>query len=367
MTDRTCRLYALAILLLTLQFAAACGQNKTAAQGPAGPGGFAAPVRVEEAKVTSVDETSEYTAVIKSRHSVTVQPDVEGKIVSIAVKSGDRVAKGAPILEIDPLKQAATVTSQQSAREAQVANLEWARTELERRKRLFAAGVVSKQDLDQAQTAYDAAKSQLQALEAQVKEQQVQLRYHDVTAPTAGIVGDVPVHVGDRVTEQTVLTTVDQSSGLEAYINIPAERAPQLRMGAPVELLDGNGNLLSDTRVTFISPQVDTATQSVLVKAAITNPKQRVRPAQLVRARITWSSHQGLVVPVLSVSRVSGQHFAFVAEQSGQQTVARQRPLKVGEIVGNDYVVLEGIKAGEKVVVSGSQNLVDGMPVNIAR
>ncbi len=225
----------------------------------------------------------------------------------------------------------------------------------------------ARQDLDQARTALDAAQAELQSLEAQVREEEVQLRYHRVAAPTAGIVGDIPVRVGDRVTDSTMLTTVDRPGGLEAYVNVPVERAPRLRVGLPVQILDSAGtDARPEPASAFISPRVDDQTQTVLVKAAISNEEGTLRTAQFVRARIVWETHEGPVVPVLAVSRISGQHFAFVAEDEKGALVARQRPLRVGEIVGNDYVVLEGIKPGDRVVVSGTQFLADGVPVKPA-
>jgi len=101
------------------------------------------------------------------------------------------------------------------------------------------------------------------------------------------------------------------------------------------------------------------------VKSRIANKNKKdvLRTSQFIRARIIWGTRNGPVVPVLAVSRVGGQYFAFVAEQNNGSYVAHQRPLKLGEMAGNDYVVLDGIKPGDKVVVSGTQFLVDGMPV----
>ena len=131
----------------------------------------------------------------------------------------------------------------------------------------------------------------------------------------------------------------------------------------PVRLFDGTGNTVSETSITFVSPQVDTDTQTVLAKAAVQNPKSKVRIAQQVRAQITWGIHDGPVIPVLAVQRINGQFFAFVAVNEGKATVARQRLVKLGETVGNDFVVLDGLKLGEHIVVSGTQFLQDGMSV----
>jgi RND family efflux transporter MFP subunit len=340
------------------------GCSKNAALNPqaGGPGGM--PVKVVEARAVPVREATEYVATLKSRDSAVIMPQVEGQLTQIFVHSGERVQTGAALMEIDPLKQEATVKSQESARAAQQATLSWTKQQYERAQGLSAAGVVSKQDLDQAKAALDAAQAQMDALNAQVREQEVQLHYYKVVAPRDGVVGDVPVRVGDRVTTATQLTTVDQPGSLEAYVYVPIEHSAQLKLNLPVQVIDSEGKVLADTRVSFVSPQVDNSTQTVLIKARIANGNDALRQSQFVRARVVFGMHENPQVPILAVSRLGGQYFAFVAEpQSGGMFVARQKSLKIGQTIGNDYEVQEGIKPADKVIVSGTQFLRDGVPV----
>jgi RND family efflux transporter MFP subunit len=323
----------------------------------------AMPVQVQIVQAQKISDSSEYLAILKSRHSAAINPQVEGQITKIFVKSGDRVKAGTPLLQIDPLKQQATLGSQEASRAAQEANLRYAQTQLERERKLFEAGVVSKQEFDNAQTAHDAAVAQLRSLGEQVNQQQVELHYYRVAAPMAGIIGDIPVREGDRVAVTTLLTTVDEPGTLEAYIYVPAERGKDLRVGLPVHLLDESGKPVSDARVTFVSPEVDNDTQTILAKASIENPKRQLRVSQQMRAQVVWSNHQGPVVPVLSVTRINGRFFVFVAVKESAGTFARQKGLTIGDTVGNDYVVLDGLKAGDHLIVSGTQFLQDGMPV----
>lgn len=339
-----------------------CGQ-KTSAGGPGAGGRPAMPVQVEIARSIRIAQTTEYLSVLKSRQSAMINPQVEGQVTNIYVKSGDHVSAGTPLLQIDPLKQEATLSSQQATLAAQEANVRLAKISLERAQRLYEAQVVSKQDFDNAQSAYDAAAAQVKALSDQVDQQKVELHYYKVSAPAEGIVGDIPVHVGDRVTVSTLLTTVDLPGALEAYIYVPADHAKDLKLGLPVRLLDENGGSVSDTHLTFVSPQVETDTQTVLAKAAVENARAKLRIAQQVRAQITWGWHEGPVVPVLAVLRINGQAFIFVAVHEGSGTVARQKLLKLGDTAGNDYEVLDGVKAGDHVIVSGTQFLQDGAPV----
>jgi len=351
---------ALGFISAVLLIATGCGNSKEAKAAAT----QAMTVKVQTAKAERVDDTTDYVATLKSRDSAVVMPQVEGIITQIFVHSGESVAAGAPMMQIDPAKQQATVNSQEQARAAQEAQLKWAQQNYDRVSGLANAGVVSKQDLDQARATLDAAKAQLHSLDAQVSEQQVQLHYYQVVAPRAGVVGDVPVRVGDRVLTTTTLTTVDRPGSLEAYIYVPIEKSAQLKMNLPVEMVDGSGNSLATSRITFVSPQVDTSTQTVLAKAQIANANDHLRTAQFIRARVIWASEERPAIPVVAVSRIGGLYFAFVAEPDQKGGfIVHQKPIQIGQIVGNNYVVLDGVKPGDKVVVSGTQFLVDGVPV----
>ncbi len=356
----------------------ACSNSQQAAGPPQMP---PTPVQLAVAHVAPIEETTEYVATVKSLRSTAIQPQIDGQITQIFVRSGERVRQGAPLVQIDPRRQQAAVSSQEAELAAREAAVTFARQQAQRSAELLAAGAISRQEAEQAETALRTAEANLRALQAQVQQQQVQLRYYTVTAPTDGIVGDVPVRVGNLVTPQTVLTTIDQNDRLEVYVDVPLERAGDLKMGLPIHVLSSDGSeQLASTVVTFISPRVEGTTQSVLVKGQLANPDGRLRAAQFVRARIVWRTNQGLVVPVTAVVRINGQFFAFVAEPapSGQgqgqagggaaaaPLVARQRAIKVGTIVGDSYPVLDGIKEGERVVTSGAQKLADGAPIQAA-
>ncbi|MBZ5652238.1 MAG: efflux RND transporter periplasmic adaptor subunit [Acidobacteriia bacterium] len=353
----------LAAILALAALSVACSGGSVKGAPPQGPAGI--PVRVETAQLIAVKDTTEYVAALKSRDTAVIMPQVEGQITGIFVHSGSRVAAGTPLMQIDPAKQQAALKTQEDTLAAKQAEVKWDEQEFERNSGLYDAKVISKQALDQSRTALDQARAQLQALQAQVRQESVQLHYYRVTAPSAGIVGDIPVRVGDRVTTSTPLTTVDKPGSLEAYVYVPIERSSQLKLNLPVQIVDQSGNVIAESRLNFVSPQVDATTQTVLAKAPIANNNDKLRNAQFIHARIVWGTQQRTVVPALAVSRLGGQYFAFVAEQQDGKTVAHQKPLQVGDMAGNNYVVLEGIKPGDKIIVSGTQFLVDGAPVII--
>ncbi len=187
--------------------------------------------------------------------------------------------------------------------------------------------------------------------------------YYHIAAPFDGIVGDVPPHLGDYVSATTLLTTVDENRDLEAYIYIPTERVTQIRKGLPVIILDNQENVLEHTAIDFISPQVDNGLQGILAKAPVKADLGKLRNLQQIKARVVWTTSSIPVVPVLAVVRLGGQTFVYVATNQGGKYVAKQRPITVGDTVGNDYAVLGGLQNGEKVIVSGTQFLIDGAPV----
>jgi RND family efflux transporter MFP subunit len=351
------------ILFVVLLFmAAGCGREDPAAAG-AGAAFPATEVQTITLEPKPVPRSSEFVGTVRSLRSTTVQPQVDGIVRRIFVKAGDRVTAGEPLVQIDPDRQEATLQTTESQRAAREADLTLAMQQLTRTRALFETGAVSRAQLDQAESTHKTAEAQLRAIEAEIRENKVELQYYRVTAPTSGMVGEIPIRLGDRVTPETDITTIDQSEGLEVYINVPLERASDLKPGLTVELLGSDGSVVASNPVTFIAPRADDATQSVLVKATLNRMPTGLRVMQYVRARLIWSHEAALTVPVLAVTRLAGQHFVFVAEAAQQGFVARQKPVMLGEVIGDEYVVSGGLEAGQRIIVSNLQKIGEGAPV----
>jgi len=323
----------------------------------------AMPVQTVAVSLAPVPQSSEYVATIKSRRSATLQPQVDGRLTDISVRSGDRVKAGQAIMAIDPLHQQASVDSQRATERQKMAVFDYNTAQLERQKKLFEAGIVSRDLFDQAQRSYDDSKADYEAAVGSRKTQEEQLAYYTIRAPFDGVIGDIPVHVGDYVSPSTMLTTVDENKDLEAYIYIPTERASQIRTGLEVDLMDTAGKMLEKSKIDFISPQVDNTLQGILAKAPVHFGLEVLRNAQLVKAKVVWTTAPMAVVPVLAVTRQGGQSFVFVAKQQNGMFVAMQTPVTLGDTVGNSYSVTSGLNAGDRVIVSSTQFLVNNMPV----
>ena len=369
------------------------------------------PVELSSVKSGLVQNSETYRARLESRRSITLQPRVEGQITQILVRSGTRIPADAAIIQIDPSRQQAalssakagiggarsqlentqaTLKSLEADRLSNVADVRLNKQEYERDSQLRKEGAISQRELDQSQNRLDSAQSALNTIEAQIqaqraavsqakrtlqqreadaKEEQVQLQYYRINAPFTGTVGDIPVKVGDFVNTSTQLATITQNQPLEVNISVPIERAPELRKGMPVEILNAQGNVIGTSRVFFISPSVNN-TQSILVKALFDNSKGQVRADESIDARVIWEQRQGVLIPVNSVARIAAETFVYVPEKQDSpegkpQMVAKQRRVKLGRIRGNSYQVLDGLKAGEEIVVSGLINLRDGTPIMV--
>ncbi|ARV60535.1 efflux transporter periplasmic adaptor subunit [Nostocales cyanobacterium HT-58-2] len=368
------------------------------------------PVKVSSVQAGTIEDSSEYVASLESRRSVTLQPRVQGQVAQIFVRAGDVVAAGNPIIQVDAREQQAAVSSVNAAAEvaqsqlentratlrsleaerlSSIADLKLNQQEYERYTTLASQGAVSRQIRDQyanrlatsqaavreiearirAQEAnINQAEKSLKQSQANIRERQVQLQYYKITAPFAGTVGNIPVKVGDFVNTSTQLTTITQNQPLELNIFVPIERGAQLRKGTSVEVLDTQGKSLGMSQVFFIAPSANNNTQSLLIKSLFDNSKNQLRADQYARARVIWSQRPGVLVPTTAVARVAGETFVYTVQTSQSpkgeaQQVARQKRVKLGNIRGNNYQVLEGLEPGDKIIVSGLLNLRDGAPI----
>jgi RND family efflux transporter MFP subunit len=334
--------------------AAACG----VAEGEQPTGAPPVPVEVAEVRAVPLQETAEYVAILRSRRSVEVHAQADGYVTRITVKPGDQVAGGTVLMRIDPRRQRAATQGQQALGEARRASVDYWRREYRRTADLLAGQAVTERDLEQVTTSLRSAEAELAAQNAQVQAQAVELKFHDVLAPWAGVVGDIPIRLGDLVGPQALLTTIDDNDRLEVYVETAMGRGTPVDVGTPVEIVDGAGKPLARTRVSFVSPRTSADTQTLLVKALIDNPAEKLRVGQLVRARLILATRTGPAVPVLAVQSQNGQNFAWVIQRGPDGAeIATPRPVEVGAIQGQLYAVVRGLKAGERVVVSGVQKL----------
>ncbi|AUT01993.1 efflux transporter periplasmic adaptor subunit [Nostoc sp. CENA543] len=367
-------------------------------------------VKVAPVQVGTIEDSTDFVASLESRLSVKLQPRIQGQVTQIYVRSGDAIAAGAAVMQIDPRQQQAALLGNDAAADAARAQLENAYATLrsleaerlsnladlrlnqqdyQRYTTLATQGAVSRQTKDQAANKLSIAQANLRAIDSRIQaqkasiaqaqktwqqaqtntaQQQFQLQYYRITAPFSGTVGNIPVKLGDFVTTSTQLATITQNQPLEVNVSVPLERASQLRKGMPVEIMNPQGQVLGTSRVFFIAPNATNDTQTVLIKAIYPNSNNQLRADQLIRARVIWNQRPGVLIPTTAISRIAGNTFVYVAQtetspQGGSQLVARQKRVQLGDIRRNNYQVLSGLQPQDKIIVSGLLNLQDGAPI----
>lgn len=321
---------------------------------------------------------------LSSTTDVSLRPEAEGRVVRILATQGQRVQAGQPILVLDNAQETATLdASQAEARKNQV--------NAERYIFLNQQGAVSTKERDFYVT---------QAIESrdQVKVQAANLGYKVVRAPIAGEIGDLDsVKLGDYVRKGQAITGIVDNQRLWTLMDVPAIQASRVRLGQQVQLsTKGNPPVTAKGRVVFISPYFGVSGSSaspntVLVKAEFPNAADQLKTGQFVQNRIITEVSQQLAVPVQAVSMQAQQPFVYRVEQlsvilpkirSSKQIPAASRErleklppstpvvvqtaVKLGPLQANSYPVLSGLSAGDRVVVSNTALLRNGMPVSIA-
>ncbi|WP_375765260.1 efflux RND transporter periplasmic adaptor subunit [Archangium gephyra] len=321
-------------------------------------------IEVVQLAPSEVRDTSEYLGSLMSRQSVNVLPQVAGYVRRIHVRPGQKVEAGAPLVDVDAREETAALETARAQRTSSEVNLEQARRTRARLESLYKEGLASAQELEQSRAQVEALEANTRAAAATESQREVQLGFNTVRAPFAGTVGDVLVRMGDFVSATTPLTSVAQADVLEVSVAVPSERARMLRPETPLEVLDSQGKVVLSSPIFFVAPQADPRTQLVEVKAAFRNTVG-LRPSELVRARLVYSTRQALQLPALAVVRQSGQPFALVVTEKEGKTIVERRPVKLGALGELAYVVEGGLKEGEQVAVTSLQALRHGAQVKV--
>ncbi len=400
------RFKIIGVALLASFITSACGNKPTASASGTPP----TAVKLQTVESSQVEDAAEFVGSLEAIKKVELKPEIQGRISAIAVSNGDRVNQGTLLIQLSPDQarsgvdvaianassiQAGLGTAQanfskaKADRDKAIANLALQKSNYERSRSLVADGAeariqldTAKRDLDSAaadlraqeegvraaQAAIVQAQAAIQGAEASIESAGVPLQYKQVRAPITGVVGDVTVKMGDYVNIGQTLTTITQNDSLDLNISVPVIRSAQLRQGLRVQLLDANSNRpLTIGTLYFISPQVASGVQTVATKARFPNANGALRDGQFVKARITWDSKPGVLIPTSAVSRIGGKPFVFVAEEDNSKgeprQIVRQRSVQLGDVQGQNYQVIDGIKAGEQIAVSGILRLKEGAPI----
>ena len=336
----------------------------------------AIPVEVMEIGLGVVKQSLNFHGDIKAQVEVKVFAKIPDRIEEFFVDDGDRVRKGDPIARVlaTMIEQAVLqAEAGLSATRAQEAN---SKVEFERAKRLQKENAMSKQQLDAIQTQYEAVSAQVKQAEAVLASARSQLRDATITAPISGIIGKRYYEAGDMALPSSPVVSIVQMDRVKIIVDATEEDLGRLSIGqkAEVRVRSYPGEVFVG-KVLKISPVLDPLTRLAEVEVLIPNPGHKLKPGMYAEAEITTGIlNNVIVVPRYSViestslqavdgeDRVVKNYFIFVVDDSSR---AQQRRLDVDYVNHKNVAVRGGIKAGEELVISGQNNLRDGIPVTI--
>jgi membrane fusion protein (multidrug efflux system) len=373
-TSPTSRLLLCALASLTLL--AACGAKDAAAPGPAGAKRPPPEVGVITAKFQPVALQTELPGRVEPVRVAQVRARVNGVVFKRLFQEGSEVKAGQLLYQIDPAPYQAALASARAALGKAQANLTQASAQAERYKPLVAANAVSQQEYVNVVAAQKQAEADVAAQKAAVQIAQINTGYASVTAPIAGRIGRALVTEGALVsaTEATQLALIQQTSTVFVNFTQSASELQRLRQSAGLKLRSANSSLpvtvlLDDGselprkgKLLFSDVTVDPTSGQITLRAEVPNPDNMLLPGQYVRVRLSQAElPSGMLVPQQAVTRSTQGDTVIVVGADGKPG---PRPVKIGSQQNGNWVVLEGLKEGEQVVVDGFQKMsVPGAPV----
>ena len=337
------------------------------------------PPKVQAVSTTMAEFTEgvDTVSTLEASNLVELAAQSGGRILELKIRQGDEVEPGQLLVVLDQAQQQARLAEDKAKAETAKANYD-------RYQYLSKTGAASEKELDRYRTQYIAAVEKVKSTEAT-------LSYSNLRSPSAGVVADVKVKVGDVIQQGTPFTSLVQNNELEARVEVPAVFSNRLEIGQPVLLsAPGSETVIATGKVGSIDPRINKQTQGLLVKAEFPNTDGKLRDGQRLRTRVQIKAKEELAVPFAAVTQTSGQSFVFrlgsfedLKANPGKADVATlekgieagkipaetrfalQTPVTVGELENQLYPITKGLQSNQMVVTTNLLNLKHGMPVQV--
>ncbi|MCU0925292.1 MAG: efflux RND transporter periplasmic adaptor subunit [Hydrogenophaga sp.] len=326
---------------------------------PGGAGGGPPGVEVVQVKSTRLQDDAQAVGSLRSRQSVTLRPEVSGRIAQIAFADGARVQRGQLLVQLDDVLQRAELSQAQ-------AQLSIAQANLKRNQELVAQAFVAQRVLDES-------RANLQVAEAQVALAQARLSRMRITAPFNGTVGLRTVNLGEYVKDGADLVNLEDTSQLTVDFRLPERYQSRVAAGQPVRVeIDALPGKSFNARVQAVDPLVDANGRSIAVRAVLPpSPGGDLRPGMFARVTTVFSvNDEALVVPEEAIVPQAGKQFVFRLLKEGEgdaaKLVSQRTEVQLGVRRGAQVQIAQGLNAGDTVVVAGQQRLQrDGTAVRV--
>lgn len=360
----------IALWVLTAVVLASCG-SKSNKMGEAS-NDFA----VETIQTTTADLKTSYPATIKGMQDIEIRPKVSGYLVKLLVDEGATVRKGQPLFLIDSEQYRATVKAAKAQIRVCRANIATQKLTVDNKRMLFKQNIISSYDLKMAENTLASYEAQLAAAEAQLQSAQDNLRWCTVTSPADGVVGSIPYRVGSLVSGQSAeaLTTVSNISKMYVYFSMTEKQLLALTREAggvnaaikkmpAVSLVLSDGTTYSQSgTISTVSGVIDPSTGSVQMRATFDNAQHILRSGGTGSILIPTHASDAIMVPQSATFDVQDKKFVYVV--NADKSVATREITVLPQNNGQTYVVASGLRAGERIVVDGVNQLKNGQKIN---
>ena len=360
----------IALWVLTAVMLTSCG-SKSNKMGEAS-NDFA----VETIQTTTADLKTSYPATIKGMQDIEIRPKVSGYLVKLLVDEGATVRKGQPLFLIDSEQYRATVKAAKAQIRVCRANIATQKLTVDNKRMLFKQNIISSYDLKMAENTLASYEAQLAAAEAQLQSAQDNLRWCTVTSPADGVVGSIPYRVGSLVSGQSAeaLTTVSNISNMYVYFSLTEKQLHALTREAggvyaaimkmpAVSLVLSDGTTYSQSgTISTVSGVIDPSTGSVQMRATFDNAQHILRSGGTGSILIPTHASDAIMVPQSATFDVQDKKFVYVV--NADKTVATREITVLPQNNGQTYVVASGLRAGERIVIDGVNQLKNGQKIN---
>lgn len=360
----------IALWVLTAVMLTSCG-SKSNKMGEAS-NDFA----VETIQTSTADLKTSYPATIKGMQDIEIRPKVSGYLVKLLVDEGETVRKGQPLFLIDSEQYRATVKAAKAQIRVCRANIATQKLTVDNKRMLFKQNIISSYDLKMAENTLASYEAQLAAAEAQLQSAQDNLRWCTVTSPADGVVGSIPYRVGSLVSGQSAeaLTTVSNISKMYVYFSMTEKQLLALTREAggvnaaikkmpAVSLVLSDGTTYSQSgTISTVSGVIDPSTGSVQMRATFDNAQHILRSGGTGSILIPTHASDAIMVPQSATFDVQDKKFVYVV--NADKTVATREITVLPQNNGQTYVVASGLRAGERIVIDGVNQLKNGQKIN---
>jgi membrane fusion protein (multidrug efflux system) len=358
------------LVLVVSLLVAACSQGdaKQDKENASAAAPAALPVGTVQTALREVPVTFEAVGRTEGSREVQVRARVAGILEKQLYTEGDTVKAGATLFQIERAPFEIELAQARGALEQELARNQLAQAEFERLKGLADRRAISQKEADQAASAARQSAAAVAVARARLRQAELNLSYTTVSAQIGGITGRAQQSIGSLVqpnNDSAVLTTITRADPIWVRFGISEAEYSSLRrvatkdVAVALELADGKP-YPGSAKLNFAGSTVDSATGTVQMRAELANPELQLLPGQFVRVRLTAGKQQAIVVPQKAVQQNEAGRFVWVATPEGR---AMQRAIRAGGWVGDDWVVLEGLKPGERVIVDNLARLRPDAPV----